>query len=68
MHPGTFKYKERGDIHRLCIEKFVEVAKQRLESRDGQQICRAIPGNIIQRVKVGGDSRDGNADNIHIKA
>lgn len=64
----TFEQEQRGKVNNFCVEILVEIAEEGLESGDGQQVRRAVPGNVVQRLEIRGYSRYCNSDDVHVQA
>lgn len=64
----TFKDEQRHEIDDSGIEVLVQIAKKWFEGCDGQEVCGAIPRDVVQRSELSRSARDGNPDDILIEA
>lgn len=59
----TFEYHDEDHVDNFGVEHSVNVARDRLKGRQGDQIARPVPSYIIQGLEIGRDSGYTDGDN-----
>jgi len=63
---ANLKGEDRCEVDRLGDEILVEVAEERLERGDGEQVGGSVPRDVVKRVEFGGDFGHCNTNDIGI--
>lgn len=60
--------KDGREPHALDGEESVQLSKQQLETTGGEQVGRAVPAHVGERVELVGDLRDGRGDDQSVQS
>jgi len=59
---ANHEHQDRTQKSRFDRNKLVQLSEKQLERRVGEQVCRAVPSDVVWRFEVVCDLRDGGAD------